>query len=205
MYFHKNNFLLKILYPSFLWEKPASDKLLYLSFDDGPIPDITEWVLNQLENYQAKATFFCVGDNIRKYPAVFNAIIQAGHAVGNHTFNHKNGWKTPNEEYLHNVTTCQQVLGQPARLFRPPYGKITRKQARELIASNYQIVMWDVLSGDFDASLLPETCFQKTVRYTEKGSIIVFHDSLKAWPRLQYVLPKYLAHFSSLGYRFEKL
>jgi peptidoglycan-N-acetylglucosamine deacetylase len=204
MYWHKNNFLIKQLYPSFIWNKPTHIKDIYLTFDDGPIPDVTEWVLEQLAVYQAKATFFCVGDNIRKYPLVFEKVKQGGHNIGNHTYHHLNGWKTPAAEYFKNVAACQQVAGIPVNLFRPPYGKITRKQAAH-IRLTHQIIMWDVLSGDFDQQLPAQICLRKSIQHTEKGTIIIFHDSLKAWKNLKEVLPAYLAHFSNLGYSFQRL
>jgi peptidoglycan/xylan/chitin deacetylase (PgdA/CDA1 family) len=204
MYWHKNNFLVKTLYPSFVWHKNTRSKELYLTFDDGPIPEVTEWVLEQLAIYQAKATFFCVGDNIRKHPAVFEKVVQSGHSIGNHTYNHLNGWKTPVSDYLQNIEACQQVAGIGVRLFRPPYGKITRKQATH-IQQTHQIIMWDVLSGDFDQQLPASRCLRKSIQHTEKGSIIVFHDSIKAWKNLKEVLPAYLAHFSGQGYSFRSL
>jgi peptidoglycan/xylan/chitin deacetylase (PgdA/CDA1 family) len=204
MYWHKNNFLLQWLYPSFIWHKSRSEKYIYLTFDDGPVPDVTEWVLHTLQPYQAKATFFCVGDNIRKYPQVYEKVTQGGHTIGNHTFNHLNGWKTPREEYLDNVARFRQVAGRDVQLFRPPYGKITRQQATG-IRPTHQIIMWDVLSGDFDQNLSPADCLKKSIMHTEQGSIIIFHDSLKAWKNLEYVLPRYLEHFHSCGYKFEKL
>lgn len=204
MYWHKNNVVLPWLYPSFIWHKSRKEKKIYLTFDDGPIPEVTEWVLHTLQSYQAKATFFCVGDNIHKHPRVYEKVKKAGHTTGNHTFNHLNGWKTSREVYLENISRCRQVAGEELHLFRPPYGKITRQQAA-LISHAYQIIMWDVLSGDFDQHLSPAVCLQKSVKYTENGSIIIFHDSLKARKNLEYVLPRYLEHFCSLGYTFEKL
>ncbi|MDO1445235.1 polysaccharide deacetylase family protein [Rhodocytophaga aerolata] len=204
MYWHKNNFLLHWLYPSFTWHKSRTEKKIYLTFDDGPIPEVTEWVLATLKPYQAQATFFCVGDNIRKYPQIYEQIKQAKHSLGNHTFNHLNGWKTPVEVYLDNVEKFRKVGGEEVLLFRPPYGKITRQQAAG-IRKTHQIVMWDVLSGDFDQKLSPAACLDKSIKYTENGTIIIFHDSLKARKNLEYVLPSYLKHFDALGYTFEKL
>jgi peptidoglycan/xylan/chitin deacetylase (PgdA/CDA1 family) len=194
----------RCLYPAFTWYKPTDQKVIYLTFDDGPIPDVTEWVIETLKSFHAKGTFFCVGDNIRKHPQVFAQIKAEGHATGNHTFNHLNGWKTQTGQYLENIATCQQFLNEKPSLFRPPYGRVSRKQAAAL-QPDYQIIMWDVLSGDFDRKLSPELCLRNTIKHTENGSIVVFHDSLKAETNLRYVLPHYLAHFSSLGYRFEKL
>jgi peptidoglycan/xylan/chitin deacetylase (PgdA/CDA1 family) len=199
MYWHKNNFLLQWVYPSSLWHKSRQDKIIYLTFDDGPIPEVTEWVLDVLQQYQAKATFFCVGDNIRKHSHIFYQLQQAGH-----TNNHLNGWKTPAGVYINNLKIFEKVAGKDVTLFRPPYGRLTRYQA-SVVRRTHQIIMWDVLSGDFDETLAPEKCLHKSISYTENGSIIVFHDSLKARRNLEYVLPRYLEHFHALGYRFEKL
>lgn len=188
-----------------MWQKPSGEKKLYLTFDDGPIPSVTEWVLEVLQQHEAKATFFCVGDNIRKHPAVFEKVLMAGHSVGNHTFNHLNGWKTELSEYLQNVELCQQYLSNQSRLFRPPYGRITRAAAARLRADTYSIVMWDVLSGDFDTQLTPEKCLKNSIQATRDGSVIVFHDSLKARPNLEYTLPRYLAHFQKQGFAFVAL
>lgn len=204
MYWHKNNFLVRTLYPSFTWRIPTGNKEIYLTFDDGPIPDVTEWVLDKLSVYQAKATFFCVGDNIRKHASVFEKVKQGGHAIGNHTYHHLNGWNTPTQAYINNVETFQQEAGMAVDLFRPPYGKITRKQAA-IIRQTHRIIMWDVLSGDFDQHLHPQTCLHKSIQHTESGSIIIFHDSLKAWKNLEYVLPRYLTYFSDRGYTFNRL
>ncbi len=204
MYFHKSNFLLKKLYPGFIWDKPSEEKIIYLTFDDGPITDITEWVLEVLDQYKAKATFFCVGDNIRKHPDIFEKIQKQSHAVGNHTFNHLNGWQTPLALYLENIYHCQQFTGAEINLFRPPYGKITRKQAA-CVLKTHQIIMWDVLSGDFDQHLPAAVCLKKSIQYTKSGSIVTFHDSVKAQKNLQYALPRYIKHFASQGYRFERL
>lgn len=204
MYWHKNRFLVQWLYPSFTWHKSRSEKNIYLTFDDGPIPEVTEWVLQMLQQYNAKATFFCVGDNIHKHPQVYEQVKKAQHSLGNHTFNHLNGWKTTKELYLDNVEKFRILAGNEVKLFRPPYGKITRQQAA-IIRKTDQIVMWDVLSGDFDQNLSPADCLHQSVKHTENGSIIIFHDSLKAWRNLEYVLPRYLKHFYSLGYTFGKL
>ena len=205
MYFHKTPFWLRALYPSFTWRKPAATKTIYLTFDDGPIPGVTDWVLAQLAHYQVGATFFCVGDNIRKHPGVFENILAANHSVGNHTFHHLNGWKTETRLYLENVQLCQPYLPAQTRLFRPPYGRITRKQAAAVQESGSQIVMWDVLTGDFDPNLPPDTCLRKSIRATGNGSVVVFHDSLKAQPNLIYALPKYIGHFLKQGFAFGKL
>lgn len=205
MYFHKTNFLFRLFYPHFLWIKPPDKKVIYLTFDDGPIPGVTQFVLDALDQYGAKATFFCVGDNVAKHPTVYQQILFAGHAVGNHTFNHLNGWKTDAHSYLSNVEQCSKAMNLPQRaLFRPPYGRVTKEQQQSILRE-YQVVMWDVLTGDFDRNLLPEKCLKKSIKYTEDGSIVIFHDSLKAEQNLRYVLPRYLEHFAKQGYRFEAL
>ncbi|HAK78359.1 MAG TPA: polysaccharide deacetylase family protein [Runella sp.] len=204
LFVHKSPRILKSFYSPFVWEIPTEEPVIYLTFDDGPIPDVTEWVMEQLDTYLAKATFFCIGDNVRKYPDVFAKLIAKGHSVGNHTFNHLKGWNTEDETYLENVKQCSEILPVDTSLFRPPYGRIKLSQARPLL-HNYHVVMWDVLTGDFEKYLSPERCLEKTLKYTKAGAIVVLHDSLKAWRNMSYVLPRMLAHFSSLGYRFEAL
>lgn len=204
LFLHKSNFLFRSVYPDFWWRIPVADgaeSTIYLTFDDGPIPGVTEFVIGLLEEYSAQATFFCIGDNVRKHRDVFYKVIEAGHMVGNHTFNHLNGWKTHDEVYWANIRKCERQMNVPTPLFRPPYGRINKSQAAG-IKNDFSVVMWDVLTGDFDQSLRPETVLQKSIQYTEPGSIVVFHDSLKAWPNLQYVLPRYLAHFAAEGYQF---
>lgn len=204
LFLHKSPSLLKRLYPHFIWHIPTQEKVIYLTFDDGPIPDVTEWVLEQLEQYKAKATFFCIGDNVQKHPAIFEKLSHQGHGIGNHTFNHLKGWNTEDEVYWQNIEQCQTVLSVSTHLFRPPYGRIKRSQALPLL-KQYQVVMWDVLTGDFEKYLSPERCLQKTLQHTRAGSIVVLHDSLKAWQNMSYILPRILTHFSALGYRFEAL
>lgn len=185
---------------------PTEEPVIYLTFDDGPVPEFTPFVLDTLAQFEAKATFFCVGDNIRKYPEVFAQVQAAGHQVGNHTVHHLNGWKTPNEEYFQEVNTCQAQLPESSlRLFRPPYGAITPIQSMHLREMGYQIVMWDVLTGDFDAELSPEDCLENAIKYTRSGSIVVLHDSQKAFRNLSFVLPRYLAYFQRQGFRFDVL
>ncbi|WP_064196283.1 MULTISPECIES: polysaccharide deacetylase family protein [Emticicia] len=207
MFLHKTNFLMRALYPNFVWRKPSTDKTIFLTFDDGPIPEVTEFVLETLEKYQAKATFFCIGDNINKHPEVFKKVIKEGHSVGNHTFNHLRGWATEDQQYLENTEKCKaeiEKFGIKTQLFRPPYGRIKRSQARSILSTN-EIIMWDVLSGDFSQDLSPETVLNKTIKYTESGSIVLFHDSIKANKRMAYALPKFLEHFSAQGFKFSKL
>ena len=206
MFLHQSNAFIRSLFPSgFTWQKPSAEKTIYLTFDDGPVPDITEQVLEMLQKYRAKATFFCVGDNLRKHPQVFEKVRQQDHATENHTFHHLSGWATPPQTYLQNTDECQAWLDKPARLFRPPYGRITRPQAQLLQQRGYEIVMWDVLSGDFERSVSPETCLRKSLQYTRQGSITLFHDSQKAHKNMSYTLPRYLEHFSEKGFVFESL
>jgi len=204
MYWHRNPSWFDMLWPGYVWRRPTGEKVLYLTFDDGPIPEVTPWVLSVLAAYGAQATFFCVGDNVRRHPGVFARVLAAGHAVGNHTFNHLNGWQTDYKTYLRNTALCQQQLGGPPRLFRPPHGRMTRRQAAAL-RRDYQLVMWDVLSADFDRRLSPDTCLRNTLRGARSGSIVVFHDSLKARPNLEYALPRLVAHFAERGYAFKAL
>jgi peptidoglycan/xylan/chitin deacetylase (PgdA/CDA1 family) len=210
MYLHKTPSLARLFFPQFWWKRRTDENVIYLTFDDGPIPGVTEWVLETLQQYNAKATFFCVGQNIKRHPAVYQQVLAQGHAVGNHTCNHLNGWKTNAEQYLENIRACDEILAldfqpSPSRpLFRPPYGRLTSQQST-LVRERYQIVMWDVLSGDFDPSLSPALCLRKTIEHTQRGSIVTFHDSLKAKENLEYVLPQYLDHFAALRYRFDSL
>lgn len=205
-YFFRNPFFLPWLYPGLTWRMPSEEKTLYLTFDDGPVHGPTEFVLDQLARVSAKATFFCIGDNVRKHPDVFDRILSEGHAVGNHTFHHLSGWKTPVEEYVANVRQCDEVLGAGGKnppLFRPPYGRITRPQVSRL--RDHRIVMWDVLTNDYAKALSPEACLRGSLAATRNGSIVVFHDSLKAEKNMTYVLPRYLDHFRSQGYSFRSL
>lgn len=203
--------LLKTLLPSLEWSVPTNEKEIYLTFDDGPIPGATEFVLDQLEKYNAKATFFCVGDNIGKYPDIYKRILQQGHRTGNHTFNHINGWKVKKSDYLKNIELCKQVMclqspydGTTKMLFRPPYGKITIPEIFKL-KDKYRIVMWDNLTKDYDASLSPEDCLQRSLTNTKNGSVVIFHDSIKAEKNMSYALPRFLEYFSSQGYVFKTL
>ena len=205
---HRVPFFLPWFYPSLLWRMPTREKILYLTFDDGPVPGPTDFVLDVLSRHKIAATFFCIGDNVRKYPDLFSRILSLGHAVGNHTVNHLNGWKTNAQEYMANTSSFDSIaadagLAKPARLFRPPYGQITRRQIRMLGA--YNIVMWDVLSQDYNRRLSPENCLKRTIRACRPGSIIVFHDSYKAQQNMEYTLPRLIDHFSSLDFRFSKL
>ena len=195
-------FLLRNLFSDLVWHVPTKERILYLTFDDGPVPEATPWVISQLASYRASATFFCVGDNVQKHPGIYQDLLNAGHAVGNHTMHHLNGWKTPVNEYLDNTARC--ALHVMSTMFRPPYGKLKRRQLQAL-REKYAVVMWDVLSRDYDVSLTGESCAQSVIRRAAPGSIVVFHDSIKAFDRLKVALPAVLRHFSEQGYRFEKL
>lgn len=209
MYFNNAEWLLSRIFPDLEWRVKAHEKVIYLTFDDGPVYPVTDFVLDELKRVGAKATFFCVGDNIYKHPDLFDRIILEGHKVGNHTYNHLNGWKVEDFKYFGNISLCTDQIkkhtgGVAPELFRPPYGKIKRSQIKEL-KKDFRIVMWSVLSGDYDQRLSSEKCLKKTIKYTGKGSIIVFHDSMKAEKNLRYVLPLFLDHFSGLGYSFKCL
>jgi len=187
------------LYPERIWAFSREEKSIYLTFDDGPIPEVTPWVLDELKKHNAKATFFCIGENVQKHPEIFQRILSEGHSVGNHTFNHLNGWKTATSEYIENVDKADRRMGnnskfkiQDSRLFRPPYGKITSKQAKILQRKGFKIVMWDIISYDYDANTSPEKCLQNVLKNIKPGSVIIFHDSLKAEKKLRFVLPKVL-------------
>jgi peptidoglycan-N-acetylglucosamine deacetylase len=203
LFLHKSNIVLKKLFPDYIWNIPTMRPTIYLTFDDGPIPDITEFVLEELQRTNAKATFFCIGENVVKNTAIFNKIALNGHSVGNHTYNHLNGWKSDNEQYADNFNKCTSVLPN-TNLFRPPYGRIKNNQA-EFIKKTHKIIMWDVLSGDFSQDLNKDICLEKCIKHTESGSIIVFHDSLKANKIMSYVLPRYIEHFKEKGFSFDSI
>ena len=202
----KTPWLLKKIYPSSLvWNNNRSEKVIYLTFDDGPIPIVTPFVLETLKKFNAKATFFCIGDNIVKHPDIFDALKQDGHAVGNHTFHHLRGWSTDNAIYLKDIDKCQQLT--QSNLFRPPYGRIKRSQIKAVRKHfpQMKIIMWDVLSADYDPEMPLEKCLKNVLNNTENGSIVVFHDSLKAQQRVEYVLPIALEFWSGNGYEFRTL
>jgi len=207
MYFVKTPWLLKRIYPHYTWDQPASKKKIFLTFDDGPHPVATPFVLDQLRSWGAKATFFCVGKNVVAEKALYETLRQEGHSVGNHTHNHLNGWKTATRAYLDNVLQASEHID--SGLFRPPYGRIQKKQGRLLrqgvLGRAFRIIMWDVLSGDFDRSLTPEKCLEYVLKHTRSGSVVVFHDSEKAFKNMSVVLPAMLEHFSQRGFTFDAL
>ena len=204
-YFVKTPWWLKLLYKKCVWEIKDTKKVIFLTFDDGPHPNITPFVLDELKKYNALATFFCIGKNVLQYDDIYRRITTEGHTVANHTHNHLNGWKTTNDIYLANIMKAKKYIDSD--LFRPPYGKITKLQLRQLTTERFRLrpVMWSVLSGDFDKELTPEKCLQNVIKNAASGSIVVFHDSEKAFERLQYALPGVLKYFSEKGYRFEKI
>ncbi|ESU23165.1 putative xylanase/chitin deacetylase [Flavobacterium enshiense DK69] len=229
-YWIKTNKLIKRLFSNQVWDLPNTEKKIYLTFDDGPTPEATEWVLSVLKKHDVKATFFCIGDNVRKYPELFHKVLSEGHAIGNHTYNHLQGWKTTNKLYLENIRLCEEEIsrkiddiklyeekekkeksgnGNPngiphkiTGLFRPPYGKIKPSQSALLRKKGYKIIMWDVLSADFDQKVSPESCLQNVVKNTAQGSIIVFHDSKKAFRNIEYALPKAIEILKGKGFQF---
>ncbi len=223
--------ILRLFYPSFLWEMPKGEKKLYLTFDDGPHPTITPQVLEILKKFNAKATFFCIGNNVNKYKDTFELIKNEGHAVGNHTFNHERGWKTKTKDYIHSVEQADALIQSP--LFRPPHGRIKSSQIRlikklrnsksqnlrsleikdksELLKfespriPEFKIVAWTVISYDWDKSLSPEDCFNNVIKNAADGSVIVFHDSEKAVNNMIPALTKVLEYYSERGFTFDKL
>lgn len=203
MYFAKSPNWLKVFFPSLVWKISKAENTIYLTFDDGPEPTVTPWVLSVLKEYHAKATFFCIGDNVRKHPETYQQILNEGHAVGNHTFNHLNGWKCNSKKFIKNVEECAKYVS--SKLFRPPYGRIKPRQIRLLKEQNYKIIMWDVVSGDYDTDTMPDECLNNVIKHTENGSIVVFHDSAKASTNLYFTLPLFLKHFTVKGYKFDIL
>ena len=202
MYLARTPRLARLLFGSRLWRMPAEEKALYLTFDDGPVPEATPWVLDQLKAHDAKATFFCIGKNIEANPDLFARVKAEGHAIGNHTWDHCNGRDTATSTYMASVERCQKLTG--TELFRPPYGRLMPAQARAL-RDNYTVVMWSVLSGDFDTRIDGARATRNVLKHAGPGAIVVFHDSVKAWPRLQVALPTVLEHFGREGYAFRAI
>lgn len=212
-YWVKTNSIVKRIFSKYVWDLPNNENKIYLTFDDGPTHQITEWVLEQLHQHKAKATFFCIGKNIEAYPSIFTKTISMGHGIGNHTFNHLNGWKTTTDEYSTNISLCDDSISnltseasnKKSKIFRPPYGKITAKQAKEVLNQGYKIIMWDVLSADFDQTISREKCLKNVVSNLKPGSIIVFHDSVKAFKNLEYALPKVLDYLDQNNFIYETI
>ncbi len=200
------------IFNNFCWNIPNQNQKIYLTFDDGPTPEVTQWVLDELKNQDIKATFFCIGKNIKEFSTIFSMILDQGHHVGNHTFDHQNGWKTPTITYLKSIEKTQKWIDNITKnkfkdnlLFRPPYGKIGPLQSHKIRQKGYKIVMWDVLSADFDPEITDEKCLENVTKNTTAGSIIVFHDSKKAFEKLQFVLPKAIAFLKQKGFQFDVL
>jgi peptidoglycan/xylan/chitin deacetylase (PgdA/CDA1 family) len=198
--------LIKLLYPELIWDKATGEKRAFLTFDDGPTPEVTPWVLDQLDKHQIKATFFCIGKNIVENPEIFQDILKRGHRVGNHTHNHLNGWKFNSKEYLKNILTAADFIPQSqGKLFRPPYGRIKKSQIRKLDSLGYEIVMWSILSGDWDKKTSPEQCVKNCTYNLDKGNVLVFHDSRKAEKNLKGSLEKVILHLKEKEYSFDIL
>ena len=206
---------MRAMYPDFLWRVKTDEKVIYLTFDDGPIPEVTEFVLEKLAKFQASATFFCIGENIQKHPDIFQELINQAHTIGNHTHNHLKGWNTEDDIYFENFKKCEALIDlqmehyplithhSPLK-FRPPYGRIKKSQANEILKT-HKIIMWDVLSGDYDQSISKERVLKKSIHNSEAGSIVLFHDSIKASENMMYALPRFLEHFSERGFTFKSL
>lgn len=195
------DFIRKLI-PGAVWRLPQKEKTVYLTFDDGPIPEVTPWVLDLLRKYNIKATFFCVGDNVRKHPEVFKMLVSAGHSVGNHTFNHLQGFKVKSDEYVENVELADAYIR--SNLFRPPHGHLRIRQGTRL-SKKFRFVMWDVITRDYNRKLSGEYVLNVVKRYVRNGSIIVFHDSIKAEKNMKYALPRAIEFLLSEGYKFEKI
>jgi peptidoglycan/xylan/chitin deacetylase (PgdA/CDA1 family) len=200
-YWHISKWI-KMIYPDVIWDKPNTGKKIYLTFDDGPTPVVTEKVLNLLDQYNAKATFFCLGRNVERHPEIYREIIKRGHQTGNHTYSHLKGWEIKNKEYFQDVELAGQFINSD--LFRPPYGRIKRAQIKYL-KKKFNIILWDVMSHDYEKLWSKERCLRAAMRYTKEGSIIVFHDSEKAEEKVQYILPKLLEAYTEKGYQFESI
>jgi len=202
MYLTKAPNILTRISKSIIWKINTTEKKIFLTFDDGPHPTITQEVLAILKDYRAKATFFCLGSNAKEHPGIIDKIISEDHAIGNHTYSHMNGWVTKSRDYIEDVFACEDYL--KTVLFRPPYGRIKPVQIKQL-KRNFHIILWTVISGDFDVKLKPEKCLESTIENSGSGSIIVFHDSEKAKERVLFSLPAFLEKFSKSGYKFESI
>jgi peptidoglycan/xylan/chitin deacetylase (PgdA/CDA1 family) len=203
LYFVKTPWWIKKLYPNCVWDIKTDEKVLYITFDDGPHPTITPFVLHQLKKYNAKATFFLIGNNAKKYPAVLQQILDEGHTIGNHTMHHLNGWKTNDEDYIKDIKQAEQYVS--STLFRPPYGRISKKQIASIKNIQYSIIMWNILAGDWEHTLTPQKCFNQIKNKIYPGAIVVFHDSDKAKERMEYAFPKLLEYAAEQGYSFKSI
>ncbi|WP_340075250.1 polysaccharide deacetylase family protein [Leptobacterium sp. I13] len=189
--------------PGYTWDIPSINKTLFITFDDGPTPGVTDWVLEELQKYNAKATFFCIGKNVTKHPELYHRIIHEGHAVGNHTHGHIKGWKTSVSDYIEDIEKASEIID--SKLFRPPYGEITIPKGRQLKKLGYKIIMWDVLAIDWKPQISPEKSVSNVIKNARNGSIIVFHDSIKASRNMKHALSETLAYFHNSGYTFKSI
>lgn len=205
LYFTKTPRIIQRIFKNYTWRFFTDKKEIYLTFDDGPTPEITPWTLDLLDTYNAKATFFCIGKNVLEEPEIYRRILKENHQIGNHTNTHKNGAKTDLKTYINNILEAEKHLENPSKLFRPPYGRIKSPQAKKLQSLGYTIIMWDVLSADFDTTITKEKCLKNVLENVENGSVIVFHDSVKASKNLHHTLPKVLDYFSKKGYVFKAI
>ena len=201
----KSRWWLRKLYPQCTWSMPPEEKVIYLTFDDGPHPEITPKVLSTLAEFNAKATFFCIGRNVVEFPETYSAILDSGHAVGNHSYSHLNGWKTDDKVYLDDIAAAKKYID--SNMYRPPYGRIKKFQLSQLPLPRFELtaVMWSVLSGDFDENLSNENCLKNVIENTKEGDIVVFHDSEKAQSRMEHALKGTLKFFSEEGFEFKAL
>lgn len=191
------------MFKNYYWHGNRGEKTVYLTFDDGPTPLVTDYVINLLSQYGFKATFFCIGDKVDRYPETYRLLKNENHQIGNHTYHHLNAWTTKKNRYLDDIDECSKVVD--TKLFRPPYGRITRALTQRLIKKGYKIVLWDVLSGDFDQSRTSESCLKNLKKNTRNGSIIVFHDSDKSFEKLKVILPEYLAFLKEKGWNSKSI
>jgi peptidoglycan/xylan/chitin deacetylase (PgdA/CDA1 family) len=205
--------LIKRIFPNYVWDFSSKDKIIYLTFDDGPTPEITQWTLNTLKQYNAKATFFCIGNNVTKHPEIFQEVLKQGHNIGNHTHDHIKGWKTSTSTYLENVLKAETTINNQLTnsnikldLFRPPFGQLKNSQGRSILKLGYKIIMWSVITFDWEQKIPKAQCLKNVINsVSEKNNIIVFHDSLKASKNMMYALPKVLDYFSKKGYVFKAI
>ena len=204
MYLITTPWWLRMFFPGCIWQIPTKEKVVYLTFDDGPHPTATPFVLEQLRQYNAKGTLFCSGKNVANYPSIYHQLLSEGHTTGNHTMHHLNGWKTDDAVYLKDIEEANPLIN--SQMLRPPYGRIKWSQIRKVKKGNIKrIIMWSVLSGDFDTNIDGEKCYQHVIQNIQPGSIIVFHDSAKALPRLQYALPIVLLWLQENGYQMKAI
>lgn len=209
-YLIKTPSVVKFIFKNLIWDFKNEGKEVFLTFDDGPTPEVTTFVLNELRKYNAKATFFCIGKNVAKHPEIFKTILDEGHSIGNHTYNHYNCREHELPMYLENVFLAEETINNyssknKVQLFRPPYGRISKKATKAIKENGYKIIMWDVLSADFDTSITVEKCIENVIKNVRSGSIIVFHDSVKAFPLLKKALPEVLKNLQNQGYCFSAI